>query len=387
MSALFTHAPFAGFGVDPRRQDAPPSGVRVEGLGRGRLRQAVREHCPAVPGVYGMVDARGELIYVGKAKKLRPRLLSYFRAGGPRAKGPRILRRTASIAWEYVPHELAALIRELELIRRWRPRFNVVGQPDARKRVFVCLGRAPAPYFFLATRLTGQVQSAWGPVAAGPRATRAVKTLNDLFLLRDCPRPHVPMRFKDQGHLFDPEMAAGCLRLEIGTCLAPCAAACSRRQYGDQARAAARFLAWASDEPIARLRERMVLAARNLQFEQAALLRDQLESLEWLRAALQRIETARQELTFIYPVTDADGAPWWYLIESGQPRGLIPLRESPPRKLRQLLKQVFQERPCVGGPNDGHVDRELLWLVASWFRRHPGERERTLSVEAALAAA
>jgi excinuclease ABC subunit C len=240
MAALFRSDAFAGFGADPRT--AAPRGEQIEADSRLKLKRGVRERCPNRAGVYGMVDEHGELIYVGKAKRLRPRLLSYFRTGKDAAKGRRILRRTRLIAWEYVPHELAALIRELELIRRWRPRFNVVGRPDPRKRVYVCLGRAPAPYLFLATQATAQCQSTWGPVPAGPRATLAVKTLNDVFRLRDCPRPRVPMRFADHGHLFDPELTAGCLRYEIGDCLAPCAAACTRGHYGAQARLARQFL-------------------------------------------------------------------------------------------------------------------------------------------------
>lgn len=386
MPALFAHAPFAGFGTDPRRAEAEPRGERIEAEGRLRLKRGVKERCPARPGVYGMADELGQLIYVGKAKRLRPRLLSYFRAGADAAKSCRILRRTKVISWEYVPHELAALIRELELIRRWRPRFNVVGRPDPRKRVYLCLGRAPAPFLYLAPRVTAQCQHAWGPVPSGPRAATAAKCLNDYFRLRDCPQPRIPMRFADQGHLFDPEAPAGCLRFELGACSAPCAAACTRRQYGDLARRARRFLDGADDDPRRAVERLMKEAAAAQQYERAADLRDQLESLTWLRDTLERGERARRELSFVYPVTDPDGQPWWFFIESGQPRGLAPLAFTKAAALRRMVRQVFLEKPCVGGPNDGHEDRELLWLVASWFRRFPAEREKTLPPHAALAA-
>ena len=385
MPPLFASSPFAGFGLDSRTAGAP-RGERIEADSRLRLKRGVREQCPSRPGVYGMVDEHGELIYVGKAKLLRPRLLSYFRTGAGAGKSRRILRRTKVIAWEYLPHELAALIRELELIRRWRPRFNVVGRPDPRKRVYVCLGRAPAPYLFLSTQVTNQCQCAWGPVPSGPRAVLAVKTLNDAYKLRDCPRPRVPMVFADHGHLFDPALTAGCLRYEIGDCLAPCAAACTRRQYGDRARFARRFLDGANDAATESLTRRMKETAQCEQFERAAGLRDQLESLAWLRETLERGERARQELSFVYPVIDADDQSWWYFIERGQPRSLVPLAATSSTQVRRLLKQIFVDKPCVGGPNDGQEDRELLWLVASWFRRNPAERERTLTPQAALAA-
>jgi excinuclease UvrABC nuclease subunit len=127
-------------------------------------------------------------------------------------------------------------------------------------------------------------------------------------------------------------------------------------------------------------------AAERRHFERAADLRDQLESLAWLRETLERSERARLELTLIYPVVDELGAEWWFLIERGQPRALASLAEEGTARLRRLIRQVYLDKPCLGGPNDGQEDRELLWLVASWFRRRPGERARTLTVEEALAA-
>lgn len=386
MPSLFTHSPFPGFGPAARLREEGFTGERLDADTRLRLRTAVKARCPKGPGIYGMLDENDELIYVGKAKRLRPRLLSYFRTETGNAKSRRILRRTKAIVWECLPHELAALIRELQLIRQWRPRFNVMGRPDPRKRVFLCLGRAPAPYLFLSPRVTSQCQAAWGPVPSGPRAAAAVKVLNDLCRLRDCPRPNVPMRYADQGQLFDPTLTAGCLRWEIGTCSAPCAGACTRRQYGDQTRQAQQFLEGHEDRFLMKLTEEMKTASRDQQFERAATLRDQLENLTWLRETLERGERARAELTFIYPVTAGDGQPWWFLIERGQPRAFVPVLKESSKERERLVRQVFHERPCVGGPNDGQEDRELLWLVSSWFRKYPAERERTLPITSTLAA-
>src|SRR5262249_59495239 len=99
-----------------------------------------------------MLDANDTLIYVGKAKELRARLLSYFRGRSRDPKAGRILEPTQTVVWEHAASEFAALLRELELIRRWRPRFNVQGQPHRRARTFICLGRRPAPYAFLLRR-------------------------------------------------------------------------------------------------------------------------------------------------------------------------------------------------------------------------------------------
>jgi excinuclease UvrABC nuclease subunit len=96
-----------------------------------------------------MLDQDEQLIYVGKAKNLRTRLHSYFRKKGRPAKASKIVAQAKSFVWEIMPSEYAGLLRELELIRRWRPRWNVQGQPLRRRLTFVCLGRAPSPSFLI----------------------------------------------------------------------------------------------------------------------------------------------------------------------------------------------------------------------------------------------
>src|SRR5205823_6722999 len=133
-------------------------------------------------------DAAGELVYVGKAKSLRSRLLSYFRPNSRDPKAGRILEVTRLIAWEPAADEFAALLRELELIRRWQPRFNVQGQPRRWRRAYVCVGRRPAPYVFLAGRPPATAFALFGPVPAGRQAREGVRRVNDWFRLRDCPQ-------------------------------------------------------------------------------------------------------------------------------------------------------------------------------------------------------
>jgi hypothetical protein len=105
----------------------------------------VKDTARDVPGVYRMTSAEGEVIYVGKSKALRTRLLSYFRAKFPQDKGARILREAATLEWEPLPNEFAALLRELRLIKQLRPRYNVAMKRDARYHAFVRISRGPAP--------------------------------------------------------------------------------------------------------------------------------------------------------------------------------------------------------------------------------------------------
>ena len=122
-----------------------------------------------------MVDGTGRLIYVGKAKALRVRLLSYFRSKSRDPKAGRILALTRSLVWEPCHHELAALIRELELIRRWRPHFNVKDKPTRQRPTYICVGRQPAPHLFLSRQAPSGVLASFGPFQAGSRLTDVVR--------------------------------------------------------------------------------------------------------------------------------------------------------------------------------------------------------------------
>src|SRR6476469_10257888 len=94
------------------------------------MRERVKADATDRPGVYRMIAAGGEVVYVGKSKRVRTRLLSYFRCAYPEEKGARILREAEVIDWDYTPSEFAALLQELRLIKQYRPRLNVAMKRD-----------------------------------------------------------------------------------------------------------------------------------------------------------------------------------------------------------------------------------------------------------------
>ncbi|HYT94719.1 MAG TPA: UvrB/UvrC motif-containing protein [Gemmataceae bacterium] len=374
---LVTLSPYGPARLDP----SPPSPHLVDGERPSRLRIRVHEECPKRPGVYGMLDRHGDLVYVGKAKSLRTRLLSYFRPQSRDAKAGRIMQHIRAIAWEVSPTEFAALHRELELIQRWRPRFNVVGQPDGRRYSYVCVGRQPAPYVFLARTPPAKVLAAYGPVPAGRRAGEAVRRLNDWFRLRDCSQAQ-EMIFADQGELWVIERSAGCLRHEIGTCLGPCAAACSSAAYAVQVAAARAFLTGADKTPLNNLQNEMEAASAAMAFERAAALRDKLEALRWLRDQLESLRLARTQGSFVYPLQGYDGRITWYLIHGGRTVEAMPapLDEDTRRAARARIEAVYQ----TDSRAEAAERMEEVLLVAYWFGRYPGERTRVLQPAEAL---
>ena len=382
MKGLFSRLAFTGFGPVALANETPPLHV-IEGKRARQLRNQLRDSCPRRPGVYGMVDPAGELVYVGKAKCLRSRLLSYFRRKSRDPKAGRIVQSTRLIAWEHTPNEFAALLRELELIRRWQPRFNVHGQPHRRRRGYVCVGRQPAPYVFLAHRVPSTALAVYGPVPAGPKAREAVRRLNDCYRLRDCPQAQ-EMIFADQSELFALPLTPGCLRHAIAACSGPCAAICNRAEYASQVAAVRHFLEGEDPELLAALERDMATASAELAFERAAALRDKLDALRWLNEHLARLRAAEQQ-SLVYPVNGHDGDDRWYLIRGGFVRAGVssPRQTADRQRAAALLAEVYHAGDSPGPPSLDEIDGVLL--VAAWFRRHAGERARTLTPGQALA--
>jgi len=366
-------APNDGFGHDPLCPHGPRPLDRVGHRTRNGLQQSVAQSCPAVPGVYGMLDRAGELIYVGKSKSLRSRVMSYFASSNRTEKGGRIIESTRAIQWETQPSEFAALLREQQLIRGFRPRWNVQGMPNRQRPVYLCLGRAPAVYFFASASPPADLISCEGPFYGASRMKRAVDSLNQFFKLRDCSQK-TKFHFADQMSLFQLEHRAGCLRFETGTCLGPCAGACSRTEYDRQVLAAQSFLDAFNDEPISTTREAMETASMNQQYELAARRLKDWSSLDYLYRKLVYLAEVRRGCSFVYPVRGFDGSDTWYLIRAGEvtdcmvaPRCATTYAAVKP-KLRTWDSQL-QNAFDHGIGRYSHT----LNLVASWFRKNKPE--------------
>ncbi len=376
MDEMLRAEPDIGFGGDPFNPHKPRPIEVVGGCNAEELKKRVMESCPRVPGVYGMLDRRGCLIYVGKSKSLRSRLLSYFAASNAREKGGRIIENARAIQWETQPSEFAALVREQYLIRKLTPRWNVQGVPQRQRPVYLCLGRSPA-YFFLAAVPPPDCIGVEGPFFGAARMRRAVDCLNKVFRLRDCSEKQV-FHFAEQLQLFDLEHRPGCLRLEVGTCAGPCAAACTRSEYDALVSAAESFLDGFNHEPLLAIQEQMKKAIANRQYELAGRAHETSKSLQYIDRKLVMLARARRRYTFIYAVPGYDGCGAWYLIHCGEIADVV----AAPRNLQEYdaLRErishwtaVTSERLARGHGEHPHT----LQLVASWFRKHRDELDAT----------
>jgi excinuclease ABC subunit C len=318
-------------------------------------------------------------VYVGKSKRIRSRLLSYFRCSFPEEKGARILRDAQRIEWEYVPSDFAALLTELRLIKKFRPRFNVAMKRDGRNYCFIKLTKGPAPKLVV-VRGPGQDDSAiyYGPFMGAMGVSDAVRELNDVLGLRDCAVDQ-KMHFADQPELFDiMPRTPGCIRVEVKKCLGPCVGGCTVQQYDERLALARAFLDGTDDGPIAHLRREMDEASERLEYERAAVLRDKFKRLEALRGQFSRLRFAVETLSFAYTVPGHEGDDRVYLIRRGRVRGesAVPKTPDSARALMTMIDEVFTPVERDTGQIPTHEIDELL-LLSSWFRRFPGELERT----------
>jgi excinuclease ABC subunit C len=318
------------------------------------------------------------VIYVGKAKRLRTRLLTYFRAAYPDDKAARILYAAGDIAWDYVPSEFAAYLGELRQIRKFRPYFNHRGNVT-RRSVLIKISSDIAPRVYAGATVARDDARCYGPFRSMARTLEAVRTLNDLLGLRDC-KAEMPAVFAGQPDLFDQPRQAACMRHEFGVCSGPCAGFVEQMDYRRRVETAMAFLEGRTIQPIDRVVQAMQLAAAEARFEVAARWREKFEQLEWLLAATSRARSARDLLTFVYRDPGDFGDDRVYLVRQGVVRASFPYPNTPIE--HEAFRAVVAQEAARPSPPVGPLPLEAIdeiLLLMSWFRAHPEALRRTTS--------
>jgi excinuclease ABC subunit C len=362
-----------------RRKELPPA---VEAR-RDEMLARIKSESKDLPGTYRLIAEDGEILYVGKSKGVRTRLLTHFRAEYPKDKSARIVAEASSVAWEYEPSEFAACLTELRLIKRWRPRYNVMMKRDARHYAFVRLTAGPAPKLHVVRGAHGNDASTYfGPFHGALQLGEALRELNDALGLRDCSLD-TRMHFADQVELpVASDRTPGCIRYEIGRCLGPCVAATTTSQYDERIKLAREFFAGRHDAPIVALRAAMDESSERLEFERAAALRDKVARLESLQDQFARLRFAVETLSFIYTIPGTSGEDRAYVIRRGRVRheAKAPADAHERGVFDAKVAEIFGNRAKDSGTVPAHEIDELM-LIASWFRAHPDEMKRTAAPE------
>jgi excinuclease ABC subunit C len=244
--------------------DAEPAGTLAAG------RKAIAHFAklaPSSPGVYRMIDAKGEVLYVGKAKNIRKRVASYARPTAYDARIARMVAATATLEFVSTKTETEALLLEANLIKRLRPRFNVLLRDDKSFPYILITSDHWAPQILKHRGARTRPGRYYGPFANAGAVNRTINALERAFLLRSCSDSYFETRTRP------------CLLHQIKRCSAPCTGEIDYAGYAELVREAHDFLSGRSRSVQKALAAEMDKAAAATDFERAAVYRDRLAAL------------------------------------------------------------------------------------------------------------
>jgi excinuclease ABC subunit C len=328
---------------EPEAAEAPPSDT---GDGTGSLaegRAAILHYvklAPPRPGVYRMIDARGDVLYVGKAKNIKKRVTAYGRPTGHDTRIERMIAATRTLEFVVTRTETEALLLEANLIKRLRPRFNVVLRDDKSFPYILITTDHWAPQILKHRGARTRPGQYYGPFASVWAVNRTVNALQRAFLLRSCSDPFFESRTRP------------CLLYQIKRCSAPCTREIEFKDYSALVREANAFLSGRSKTVKDELAGEMEKASGALDFERAAIYRDRLAALSAIQSH-QGVNPRGVEEADVFAVHQQGG---FYCVEvfffrTGQNwgnRAYFPKADrshGPGEVLSAFLAQFYDDRP------------------------------------------
>ncbi|MFG1283848.1 excinuclease ABC subunit UvrC [Xanthobacter autotrophicus] len=320
--------------------DAPPPGAESLASGRDAIIRAVK-HAPAGPGVYRMIAADSTVLYVGKAKSIRKRVLSYTRPVGHTNRIARMIAATASMEFVSTRTESEALLLEANLVKQLKPRFNVLLRDDKSFPYILITADHVAPQITKHRGARNRPGDYYGPFASVWAVDRTINALERAFLLRSCSDSYYENRTRP------------CLLHQIKRCAGPCTGEVSHTDYAELVREARAFLSGRSRAIKEELALEMEAASQELEFERAARLRDRLAALSAVQGS-QGINPRGVEEADVFACHQQGGATCVevFFFRTGQnwgnrayyPRADRSLSEA--EVLGAFLAQFYEDKPC-----------------------------------------
>ncbi|HWN92746.1 MAG TPA: excinuclease ABC subunit UvrC, partial [Verrucomicrobiae bacterium] len=256
-------------------------------VGTGELEDKL-DRLPARPGVYLYKDAKGQIIYVGKAASLKSRVRSYFQESrAPDPKTDALVGQIRDLEYIVTGNELEALILESNLVKKHRPRYNIILRDDKHYPFLKLTTNEEYPRLVVARRVQQDGAAYFGPFYPATAMRETLRLVRQLFPLRTC-------RIKIDGKRSRP-----CLQYYIHRCNAPCTGWESREGYTGTVADVERFLEGKNDGLAQELTAQMESAAEELKFEQAARLRDRVQALNTVRERQKIISTEDSDLDIV----------------------------------------------------------------------------------------
>jgi excinuclease ABC subunit C len=312
---------------------------------------------PSAPGVYRMIDAAGEVLYVGKAKNIKKRVLAYARPAGHDSRIERMIAATSSLEFVTTRSETEALLLEANLIKRLRPRFNVLLRDDKSFPYILITSDHWAPQILKHRGARSRPGKYYGPFASVWAVNRTITALQRAFLLRSCSDGFFESRTRP------------CLLHQIKRCSGPCTGEIAFPDYAELVREANAFLSGKSRAVKEELAAEMEQASAALEFERAGRYRDRLAALSAIQSQ-QGINPRTVEEADVFAVHQAGGfnCVQVFFFRTGQNwgnRAYFPKADrslSASEVLGAFLAQFYDDKPCprLVLISQDIEDRELL---------------------------
>ncbi|MEP9378287.1 excinuclease ABC subunit UvrC [Aquabacter sp. CN5-332] len=308
--------------------------------GRAAIAQAAK-HAPSAPGVYRMIAADGSVLYVGKAKSIKKRILSYTRPIGHTNRIARMIAATTAMEFVSTRTEAEALLLEANLIKQLKPRFNVLLRDDKSFPYILITADHVSPQIIKHRGARNRPGDYYGPFASVWAVDRTINALQRAFLLRSCTDSYYENRTRP------------CLLFQIKRCSGPCTGEVNHSDYAELVREARSFLSGRSRAVKEELAKEMEAASEELEFERAARLRDRLAALSAVQGS-QGINPRSVEEADVFACYQQGGATCIevFFFRTGQnwgnrayyPRADRSLSEA--EVLGAFLSQFYEDKPC-----------------------------------------
>jgi excinuclease ABC subunit C len=312
-----------------------------EGLTGADLIQHFVKRLPNSPGVYRMFNAAGDVLYVGKARSLKKRVSNYAQGRVHSNRLAQMVRQTANMEFVTTRTETEALLLEANLIKRLRPRFNVLLRDDKSFPYILLTGDSRAPAIFKHRGARSRKGDYFGPFASAGAVGRTINSLQRAFLLRTCTDSVFESRTRP------------CLLYQIKRCSGPCTHEIRDADYAELVQEAKDFLSGKSQKVKAHMAEAMNAAAEDLDFERAAVFRDRLAALSHVQSH-QGINPAGVDEADVFAIHHEGGISCIqvFFFRTGQNwgnRAYFPKADpqlSGAEVLNAFLAQFYDDKPC-----------------------------------------
>ncbi|OQP85720.1 excinuclease ABC subunit C [Rhizobium rhizosphaerae] len=316
-------------------------GSQENGLRGAALIGEFVKRLPNSPGVYRMFNEAGDVLYVGKARSLKKRVSNYAQGRGHSNRIARMVRETAHMEFVTTRTEIEALLLEANLIKRLRPRFNVLLRDDKSFPYILLTGDSRAAALYKHRGARSRKGDYFGPFASAGAVGRTINSLQRAFLLRTCTDSVFESRTRP------------CLLHQIKRCAAPCTHEISDADYAGLVDEAKAFLSGRSQAVKAQIATAMTAASEDLDFERAALYRDRLAALSHVQSH-QGINPAGVDEADVFAIHHEGGVSCIqvFFFRTGQNwgnRAYFPKADpslTPAEVLAAFLAQFYDDKPC-----------------------------------------